>query len=60
MINDENEENGEAYNIPLKDRELFTQTNDPPIKDLCDRINKGRLEVKADFQENMFGKINPN
>lgn len=59
MINDENGENGEAYNIPLKDRELFTQTNDPPIKDLCDRINKGRLEVKADFQREYVWENKP-
>ncbi len=59
MINDENDDNGEAYNIPLKERELFTQTNDPPIKDLCDRINKGRLEVKADFQREYVWENKP-
>lgn len=43
-------DNGEGYNIPLNDRQVQTQASDPPIKDLCDRINKGKLDVQAEFQ----------
>ena len=45
-----NETDGEGYRIPLKEREVHTQPNDPPIKDLVDRINKGKLDVRAEFQ----------
>lgn len=40
----------ESYNIPLKDRQIQTQSSDPPIKDLCDRMTRGKLDVQADFQ----------
>lgn len=42
----------EAYDIPLsiQDRKVDTQASDPPIKDLVERINKGKLDVQADFQ----------
>lgn len=31
-------------------RKIFTEASDPTIKDLCDRITKGRLIVRAEFQ----------
>lgn len=31
-------------------RKLFTEASDPTIKDLCDRITKGRLIARAEFQ----------
>ncbi|MBI2541531.1 DUF262 domain-containing protein [Candidatus Woesearchaeota archaeon] len=57
--NENGNDEGEGYNIPLKERELYTQINDPPIKDLCDRINKGRIEVKADFQREYVWETKP-
>jgi hypothetical protein len=49
---DENEDqtNEEGYRIPLKEREVHTQPNEPPIKDLVERIIKGKLDVRAEFQ----------
>ena len=47
---DENENDVEGYKIPIKRCELHTQVSEPPIKDLCDRINRGKLEIKAEFQ----------
>jgi len=53
------EDNNEAYAISIKERELYTQINEPPIKDLCDRINKGRLEITADFQRKYVWENKP-
>jgi len=56
MTMDENDENleldSEPYKIPLGERKVYTQASDPPIKDLCDRLNKGKLESQSDFQRN--------
>ena len=38
------------YEIPIEKRKIFTESSDPTIKDLCDRIKKGRLIVRAEFQ----------
>jgi Protein of unknown function DUF262. len=46
---DEND-TGETYDIPLLKRNIRTQSLDPTIKHLCDRIEKGRLKPQADFQ----------
>ncbi len=47
---DDEEQSNEGYKIPLKERRVHTEPNEPPIKDLCDRMNKGKLDVQAEFQ----------
>jgi hypothetical protein len=42
-------ENGE-YEIPLAERKIVTQSSEPTISSVCDRIDKGKLEVRAEFQ----------
>ena len=44
------EQSNEGYKIPLEERRVHTEPSEPPIKDLCDRINKGKLDVQAEFQ----------
>ena len=51
----DNEQNGEGYAVPLKDREVFTEANDISIKELCEKIDKNKLDVQADFQK--FGYL---
>ncbi len=55
----ENEDSGEGYKIPLKERQVLTQPNEPPIKDLCDRVNKGKLDVQAEFQRQYVWEKRP-
>lgn len=55
----ENENGDEGYRIPIKEMEVHTQVSEPPIKDLCDRINRGKLEIKADFQREYVWENKP-
>ncbi len=43
-------EDDSDYEILIDDRRIFTESSEPTIKDLCDRINKGKLITQADFQ----------
>ncbi len=43
-------EDDSNYEIPIDERRIFTESSEPTIKDLCDRINKGKLITHADFQ----------
>ena len=43
-------EDDSNYKIPIDERRIFTESSEPTIKDLCDRINKGKLITQADFQ----------
>ncbi len=52
------EDSGE-YEIPLNERKVHVKSSEPTIKDLCDRINKGRLVVRADFQRNYVWRNKP-
>jgi len=47
---DELEPDSGKYGIPVEKRKIFTESSDPTIKDLCDRITKNRLIVRAEFQ----------
>lgn len=38
------------FEIPVGDRKIVTEASDPPIKTLCEKIDKGRIIVRADFQ----------
>jgi hypothetical protein len=42
--------------LPLVKRTIRTQASDPTIKDLCERIKKGRLVTQADFQRQYVWK----
>jgi len=55
----EDENNEEGYKIPLKEREVYSQSNEPPISDLVDRINKGKLDVQTDFQREYVWENKP-
>ncbi len=38
------------FDIPVGDRKILTEASDPPIKSLCERIDKGKLIAQAEFQ----------
>ena len=50
MEDNDEEQSNEGYKIPLKERQVQTESSEPTIKDLCDRINKGKIDVQAEFQ----------
>ena len=50
--------NGE-YGIPLAERKILTQVLDPPISSLCDKIDKGKIEVRAEFQRQYVWESKP-
>lgn len=52
------EEDGE-YEIPLEERKVITQPGDPTIKDLCERIEKGKLIVRPEFQRQYVWRNRP-
>lgn len=47
---DERLEEEGFFDIPLKDRKIITEPGDPPIKMLCEKVDRGRLIARADFQ----------
>jgi hypothetical protein len=47
---DERLEEEGFFDIPLADRKVITSQGDPTIKDLCTRIDKGKLIARSDFQ----------
>ncbi|MBF0479743.1 MAG: DUF262 domain-containing protein [Candidatus Omnitrophica bacterium] len=47
---DERLEEEGFFDIPLKDRKIITEPGDPPIRMLCEKIDRGRLIARADFQ----------
>ncbi len=47
---DERLEEEGFFDIPLKDRKIITEPGDPPIKMLCEKVDRGRLTARADFQ----------
>ncbi|MFC1578465.1 HNH endonuclease family protein [Thermodesulfobacteriota bacterium] len=60
-MNDTTPSNGnqsDVYDLPLLKRNIRTQTSDPTIKHLCERIDKGRLKPQADFQRKYVWKDN--
>jgi len=58
---DEDEEDFESgeYEIPLSKRKIITQPSDPPISDICDRIDKGKMEARAGFQRKYVWDTKP-
>lgn len=50
------DEDDEQNDLPLVKRTIRTQASDPTIKDLCERIKKGRLITQADFQRQYVWK----
>jgi hypothetical protein len=46
----------ERKDLPLVRRTIRTQASDPTIKNLCDRIKKGRLITQAEFQRQYVWK----
>ena len=42
----------DALYIPIDDRKIFTEASEPTIKEICNRINKGKLDTQAEFQRN--------
>ena len=55
---DEEFESGE-YEIPLAERKIVTQPSEPTITSLCDRIDRGKIDVRADFQRQYVWEKNP-
>ena len=50
-------ENDIPYHIPIDERKIYTEASEPTIKEICSRINKGRLDTQAEFQRNyVWGK----
>lgn len=53
------EDNEAGYQIPVHERKVSTTPSDPNIKDLCDRIDRGMLIARAEFQRNYVWKDRP-
>lgn len=51
-------ENGE-YEIPLAERKIVNQPSEPTISSVCDRIDKGKIEVRAEFQRKYIWEKRP-
>lgn len=49
MSNEDNQ-NEEKYEIPLAERKIITQPADPTISALCEKIDREKLTVHANFQ----------
>lgn len=47
---DERLEEEGFFDIPLNDRKIISEAGDPPIKLLCEKVDKGKLIARADFQ----------
>ncbi len=47
---DERLEEDGFFDIPVSERKIITSATDTPIKTLCEKIDKGRLIARADFQ----------
>ena len=42
---------------PIDERKIYSEASEPTIKEICERINKGRLDTQAEFQRNyVWGK----
>lgn len=54
--NKNNDIEEDQNDLPLAKRTIRTQASDPTIKDLCERIKKGRLVTQADFQRQYVWK----
>ena len=50
MEDNDEEQSNEGYKIPLKKRQVQTESSEPTIKDLCDRINKRKMMFKQNFK----------
>lgn len=51
--------NEEKYEIPLAERKIVTQASEPPIKSMVDKIDRGKLIVRADFQRKYVWENKP-
>lgn len=47
---DERLEEEGFFDIPVSDRKIISEAGDPPIKLLCEKVDKGKLIARADFQ----------
>ena len=47
---DERLEEGGFFEIPIGDRKILTEPGDRPIKTLCEKVDKGKLVARSDFQ----------
>lgn len=57
-FNERLEEEG-FFKIPIADRKILTEPGDRPIKTLCEKIDKGKLVARADFQRNYIWDTKP-
>jgi len=55
----QSENSEEGYRIPLKERIVHAEASEPPIKDLVDRVNKGKIDVQAEFQREYVWENKP-
>ena len=56
---DERLEGEGFFEVPVSQRKIQTQASDPTIKDLCSKIDKGKLIARADFQRNYVWENKP-
>ncbi len=47
---DERLEEEGFFDIPVSDRKIISEAGDPPIKLLCEKVDKGKLIARAEFQ----------
>jgi len=45
-------EEGEYQDIPKIERKIITEKTDPPIKEICERLDKNKMVANPDFQRN--------
>ncbi|MBW2003414.1 MAG: DUF262 domain-containing protein [Deltaproteobacteria bacterium] len=57
-FNERLEEEG-FFDIPVADRKIITSISEPEIKSLCEKIDKGKLVARADFQRNYIWDTKP-
>jgi len=53
-----NKDSNDNYGSFKMKREIRTQASDPIVKNLCDRIDKGKLKIQADFQRKYVWESN--
>jgi len=56
---DERFEEEGFFEIPIGDRKILTEPGDRPIKTLCEKVDKGKLVAKSDFQRHYIWDTKP-
>jgi hypothetical protein len=57
--NEDNENESVEYDIPLSKRKIVNQPYEPTIISLCDRVDKGKIDVSAEFQRKYVWERRP-